>query len=149
MKRCFPKNDDAPLLTKYHDHEWGKLNLNENYLYEMMVLESFQSGLSWQLVLDKRENFRQAFAGFNVERVAKFTSNQRKQLLKNRGIIRNQRKIDAAINNARVMTKIHREGHQLRTVLTTLIPQPIINHPQQFTDIPTHKLKTYFFKLFC
>lgn len=46
MKRCFPKNDDAPLLTKYHDHEWGKLNLNENYLYEMMVLESFQSGLS-------------------------------------------------------------------------------------------------------
>lgn len=53
MKRCFPKNDDAPLLTKYHDHEWGKLNLNENYLYEMMVLESFQSGLSWQLVLDK------------------------------------------------------------------------------------------------
>ena len=90
MKRCFPKNDDAPLLTKYHNHEWGKLNLNENYLYEMMVLESFQSGLSWQLVLDKRENFRQAFAGFNVERVAKFTSNQRKQLLKNRGIIRNQ-----------------------------------------------------------
>ncbi len=71
MKRCFPKNDDAPLLTKYHDHEWGKLNLNEHYLYEMMVLESFQSGLSWQLVLDKRENFRQAFAGFNVERVAK------------------------------------------------------------------------------
>ena len=53
MKRCFPKNDDAPLLTKYHDHEWGKLNLNENYLYEMMVLESFQSGLSWQLVFDK------------------------------------------------------------------------------------------------
>lgn len=46
MKRCFPKNDDAPLLTKYHDHEWGKLNLNERYLYEMMVLESFQSGLS-------------------------------------------------------------------------------------------------------
>jgi DNA-3-methyladenine glycosylase I len=137
MKRCFPKNDDAPLLTKYHDHEWGKLNLNENYLYEMMVLESFQSGLSWQLVLDKRENFRQAFAGFNVERVAKFTSNQRKQLLKNRGIIRNQRKIDAAINNACVMTKMHREGHQLCTVLTTLIPQPIVNHPQQFTDIPT------------
>ena len=54
MKRYFPKNDDAPLLTKYHDHEWGKLNLNENYLYEMMVLESFQSGLSWQLVLDKK-----------------------------------------------------------------------------------------------
>lgn len=72
-----------------------------------------------------------------MERVAKFTSNQRKQLLKNRGIIRNQRKIDAAINNARVMTKMHREGHQLCTVLTTLIPQPIVNHPQQFTDIPT------------
>ena len=62
--------------------------------------------------------------------------NQR-EVCRHRGIIRNQRKIDAAINNARVMTKMHREGHQLCTVLTTLIPQPIINHPQQFTDIPT------------
>lgn len=105
VKRCPWGEIDDQLYCNYHDQEWGKLNLDEKYLYEMLVLESFQSGLSWSTILHKRENFRQDFAGFKVEKVAKFTDTDFRILMDDAGIIRNKLKINAAINNARVLVK--------------------------------------------
>lgn len=138
VTRCFPpKGSENPLYITYHDFEWGKLNLDERYLYEMLVLETFQSGLSWATILNKRENFRQAFANFNVDKVAKFDANDRQRLLQDKGIIRNRRKIDAAIKNAQVLVQMHQKGQTLGSFFKTFIPRPIINHPQKLSDVPT------------
>lgn len=137
VTRCFPpQGTNDQLYIKYHDREWGKLNLDERYLYEMMVLESFQSGLSWATILKKRGNFRQAFANFDVTKVAKFNEDDRQRLLHDAGIVRNRMKIDAAINNAQVLVKMHQNGETLGQLLKEFIPQPIVNHPQKMGDVP-------------
>lgn len=137
VKRCFPpKGTNDQLYIKYHDQEWGKLNLDERYLYEMMVLESFQSGLSWATILKKRENFCKAFANFDVEKVARFDDQDRQRLLHDAGIVRNRMKIDAAINNAQVLAKMHQDGQTLGQFLQKFIPKPIVNHPHQISDVP-------------
>ena len=120
----------------YHDQEWGKLNLNNQYLYEMLVLESFQSGLSWETILNKRENFRQDFIDFDRHKVAKFTDKDFTILMQDKGIIRNRRKIEAAINNAQVLIKLEEEGSNFKDFLLQHISQPIINHPQTMADVP-------------
>lgn len=134
--RCSWGNTSDELYRNYHDHEWGKLNLDEKYLYEMLVLESFQSGLSWTTILHKRENFRQAFANFEVEKVAQFTQKDFDKLMQNSGIIRNRLKINAAINNAQVLVKWHQEGKTLRDFLLKYFPQPLDNHYQKMNDVP-------------
>lgn len=121
---------------KYHDEEWGKLNLDPQYLYEMLVLESFQSGLSWLTILNKRENFRKAFANFDYHKVAKFDNHNIEALMNNAGIIRNRRKIEAAINNAHAIVNLENNGSSLASLLTTYVPELIINHPQKMEDIP-------------
>lgn len=136
VKRCQWRGMDDPVYQSYHDHEWGKLNLDEHYLYEMLVLESFQSGLSWLTVIKKRANFRKAFANFDVEKVAAFNEQDRQRLLKDTGIIRNRLKIDAAINNARVMVKMHQQGQTLGALLKELVPKVIVNHPQMMAEVP-------------
>lgn len=136
VKLCrWPGMDDS-LYQRYHDEEWGKLNLDEGYLYEMLVLESFQAGLSWWTILKKRENFRQDFCNFNVEQVAAFDHNQVERLMKDPGIIRNRMKIEAAINNARVIVKMHQRGQTLAGLLKAVVPQVIVNHPHTMADIP-------------
>lgn len=93
ITRCPWSDLDDLLIKDYHDHEWGKLNLDERYLFEMLVLELFQSGLSWSTVLHKRQNFRQAFCNFVPEEVAQMTEQDKARLLQDKGIIRNQRKL--------------------------------------------------------
>lgn len=136
VKRCFWKGMDNPLYQQYHDQEWGKLNLDEHYLYEMLVLESFQSGLSWLTILKKRENFREAFADFDVDKVAAFGDEDVDRLMHDKGIIRNRRKIEAAINNARVFVKMHRDGQTMGQLLKQAVPQVIVNHPRSMAEMP-------------
>ena len=91
----------APEFFEYHDTEWGFPVADDRILFEKLCLESFQSGLSWRTILNKRENFRAAFHGFDFEKVAKFTERDVKRLLKDAGIIRHRGKIEATINNAK------------------------------------------------
>ena len=99
----------APEFLHYHDTEWGKPLHDERALYELFILESFQAGLSWECVLNKREAFRAAFDGFDVEKVAAYGEEKKAQLMQNAGIIRNRRKIDASVINSRAVLEIQRE----------------------------------------
>lgn len=137
VKRCFPNSGNDPLYEAYHDQEWGKLNLEEHYLYQMLVLESFQSGLSWQIVLHKRENFTEAFANWNFHKVARFSDKDYQNLLNDKGIIRNRLKIKAAINNAQALIQLDKKYGSFATFLKKFIPQPIIHHPRTFKDMLT------------
>ena len=105
-KRCAWCNEKNPLYVTYHDLEWGVLRLDDAYLYEMLILESFQAGLSWECVLTKREAFRAAYDGFDPRRVMHYGEEKITSLIGNRGIIRNRRKILAAIRNSRIFCEI-------------------------------------------
>lgn len=135
-KRCSWGDTDDRLYRDYHDQEWGKLNLDEKYLYEMLVLESFQSGLSWSTILHKRENFRKDFAEFDVEQVAKFDEQNFQKLMNDPGIIRNKLKISAAINNAKILAKWHQEGKSFAQFLNKFVPKPIDHHFATENEIP-------------
>ena len=100
MTRCWWAGSD-PLYVQYHDEEWGRPVRDERRLFEKVCLEGFQSGLSWLTILRKREHFRAAFAGFDVDRVARFTSRDVTRLLGDAGIVRHRGKIESTINNAR------------------------------------------------
>ena len=107
--RChwFDKSND--ILRKYHDEEFGILNKDDDYLFEILVLVNFQTGLSWEIMLKKREDFRIAFDGFDVEKIACYDEKRMEELLKNENIIRNKNKIKAVINNAKVFIKIQED----------------------------------------
>ena len=107
--RChwFDKSND--ILRKYHDEEFGILNKEDDYLFEILVLVNFQTGLSWEIMLKKREDFRKAFDGFDVEKIACYDEKRMEELLKNENIIRNKNKIKAVINNAKVFIKIQED----------------------------------------
>ncbi len=105
--RCW--GDEDPLMADYHDNEWGRPEHDDRKLFEHLALDSFQAGLSWRTILNKRENFRKAFAGFDPKKVAKFDGADRERLLADAGIVRNRQKIDATINNARLVLQIQKE----------------------------------------
>ena len=109
MKRCSWCNEKNPTYVKYHDEEWGKPRFNDAYLFEMLILEGFQAGLSWECVLNKREHFRKAFGNFDIEKIISFDENKILELKSNRNIIRNERKIRATVSNARVFKDILNE----------------------------------------
>ena len=109
LKRCKWCNLKNPLYVNYHDDEWGKLNFNEKYLIEMLILESFQSGLSWECVLNKREAFRVAYDNFDIDKICNYDDEKIEQLVNNENIIRNKLKIKASINNMRVLKNIQLE----------------------------------------
>ena len=102
IKRCKWCNLKNPKYIDYHDNEWGKQNWDEKYLYEMLILESFQAGLSWECVLNKRDSFRTAYDGFDIEKVCAYGDVKIAELLNNEGIIRNKLKVKACINNSRI-----------------------------------------------
>ncbi|HSD23056.1 MAG TPA: DNA-3-methyladenine glycosylase I [Solirubrobacterales bacterium] len=108
----------------YHDDEWGRPLHGENELFERLTLEAFQSGLSWLTILRKRENFRRAFDGFDLERVAEYGDADVERLLGDAGIIRNRRKIDAAITNARAARKLQASGETLDELIWGFAPDP-------------------------
>jgi len=107
--RCCWCNEKNKLYVDYHDNEWGQLNLDEHYLFEMLTLEIFQAGLSWECVLNKREAFRKAYSNFDLDSVCGFDENKMLKLSLNSGIIRNKLKIKASIKNAHIFKEIEAE----------------------------------------
>lgn len=109
IKRCSWCNLNNLLYVKYHDTEWGILNTNEKYLYEMLILESFQAGLSWECILNKRESFKLAYDDFDIDKVIKYDEEKVYELLNNNKIIRNKLKINASISNSVIFKNIQKE----------------------------------------
>ena len=107
--RCSWANPKNPIYIEYHDKEWGVPVYDDHKLFEMLILESFQAGLSWECVLNKREAFREAFDDFDVYKVSAYDEEKQAQLKENKGIIRNQRKISAAVSNATIFMKIQEQ----------------------------------------
>ena len=116
--RCRWCNLKNPLYVKYHDEEWCVPNFDDKYLYEMLLLESFQAGLSWECVLNKREHFRLAYDGFDPDKVLSYDEHKINELLTNKGIIRNKRKILSSINNSRIFQEIVAEYGSFHRYLT-------------------------------
>ena len=109
MKRCFWVDEKSEIYVKYHDEEWGVPKYDDGELFELLILEAFQAGLSWITVLKKREAFRDAFDGFDVKKIAEYKEDKIQELLSNEKIIRSRGKIEAAINNARIFIEIQNE----------------------------------------
>lgn len=109
MKRCFWLNENNPTYVDYHDNEWCIPKYNDQELFELLILESFQAGLSWECVLNKREAFRSSFDNFDIIKVSNYKEDKINELLENKDIIRNRLKIQAAINNAKVFLNIQKE----------------------------------------
>ncbi len=109
MNRCFWVNPNNPVYIKYHDTEWGRPSYDDRHLFEMLVLESFQAGLSWECILNKREAFKKAYDNFDVLKVSNYNSSKVEELYHNKDIVRNKRKIIASIENAKVFLGIQKE----------------------------------------
>ena len=109
MKRCHWVDENSSIYIKYHDEEWGIPKYDDKELFELLVLESFQAGLSWITVLKKREDFRIAFDNFDVKKVASYDETKVNELLNNEKIIRSRGKINSAINNAKIFIDIQKE----------------------------------------
>lgn len=109
MKRCFWVDENSQIYKDYHDNEWGVPKYDDHELFELLILESFQAGLSWLTVLKKRDAFRLAFDNFDVKKVANYDKNKVNELLQNEGIIRSRSKINSAISNAKIFIQIQKE----------------------------------------
>jgi DNA-3-methyladenine glycosylase I len=127
----------SPLYLRYHDEEWGVPSHDERHLFEMLVLEGAQAGLSWSTILRKREGYRKAFAGFDPERVAGFTARDVNRLLKDPAIVRNRAKIEAAIANAKATLAVQDELGGLDPYLWSFVDgKPIQNKWRTLSDLP-------------
>lgn len=135
--RCSWSNSDNKLMVKYHDEDWGVPVHDDKKLFEMIVLEGAQAGLSWETVLKKRENYRSAFDDFDAKKVAKYTENKIKKLLQNEGIIRNRLKIKSAIQNAKVFLEIQKEFGSFDTYIWGFVNlKPIQNQFESISELP-------------
>lgn len=134
--RCAWFGDDQ-LMMQYHDFEWGKPLHEDVKLFEFLILEGFQAGLSWKTVLHKRENFRAAFDNFNPQKIADYNPKKIEELLGNKGIIRNRLKIKAAINNAAAFLKLQKKYGSFDAYIWQFVEyEPIINYYELPSDIP-------------
>ncbi|NLI47625.1 MAG: DNA-3-methyladenine glycosylase I [Acidobacteria bacterium] len=126
-----------PLYLAYHDLEWGVPLHDDRGLFEFLVLETFQAGLSWLTILKKRDNFRRAFAGFDPKRVARFDGRDRRRLLADAGIVRNRLKVDAAIVNARVFLEVQAaHGSFDRWIWSFTDGRPVVNRWRELREVP-------------
>ena len=123
--RCKWCNEKNKLYIEYHDKEWGILNKEDKYLYEMLILESFQAGLSWECILNKRESFRIAFDNFDIDKIIYYDENKINELLNNKDIIRNKLKIKATINNSKIFKETQKEYKTFYNYLRKYIKEPI------------------------
>ena len=134
MLRCFGAGD--PLYEEYHDHEWGVPVHGDSAIFERIVLEGAQSGLSWITILRKREGYREAFAGFNPDAVAAFTDADFGRLMDNAGIVRNRLKIASAITNARAVVAMREAGESLDDLFWSFEPPTRKRPPTSWKDVP-------------
>jgi len=135
LKRCW--NVDKPLYIKYHDEEWGVPVHNDRKLFEFLVLDGFQAGLSWWLILERREAFRSAFDGFDPEKVAKYTAKDFELLMKTPGVVKNRAKISATITNAQQFLKVQKEFGSFDTFIWKFVHgKTIQNAFTTFSEMP-------------
>ena len=134
--RCgWSEKDD--LYRKYHDEEWGKPVYDDATIFEFLVLESFQAGLSWYMILKKRENFKIAFDHFNYQKIALYPDEKIEELMNNAGIVRNKLKILATINNAQQFIEVQKEfGSFSKYIWDFVDEKPIVNHPKTLAEVP-------------
>ena len=132
--RCKWCNQKNPLYIEYHDNEWCVPNFNDKYLYEMLLLESFQAGLSWECVLNKRESFRKAYDGFDIDKIVSYGEAKIEELLNNKSIIRNKRKIYASINNSKIFKEICREHGSFHNYLRAFTEDKTIYETDRTTN---------------
>ena len=136
VTRCFWANPKNPLYIKYHDEEWGRPLHDDARLLELLILESFQAGLSWECVLNKREAFREAFAGFDRDSIIASVNARIEQLMATPGIIRNRAKIKAAISNTAIFKAIQDEFGSFDRYLSRFVPkEPIRDYTSTTSDI--------------
>ena len=136
VKRCDWAGSD-PLYQAYHDHEWGVPLYNDRKLFEFLILEGMQAGLSWLTILKKRENFKEAFDDFDASKIARYTGKDVQRLLNNAGIIRNRLKITAAIENARQFLKIQEETGRFSDYIWGFVDHaPIVNQWKSLKELP-------------
>ena len=138
-KRCFWAEGDS-LMQKYHDQEWDAPVHNDIKLFEFIVLEGAQAGLSWRIILNKRSGYKKLFANFNPKKIAKFTSRDVERLMKDASIVRNRAKIEATINNARRFLEIQKEFGTFSKYMWGFVNgKPIVNKMRKISD---YKAKT-------
>jgi DNA-3-methyladenine glycosylase I len=136
LKRCGWAGSDA-LMQVYHDLEWGTPQHDDRVLFEFLILEGAQAGLSWSTILKKRENYRKAFHGFDAQRIARYGARDRERLLADAGIVRNRLKIDAAIGNAQAYLRLCESAGSLDAWLWRWVDgTPLVNRPRSFGEVP-------------
>jgi DNA-3-methyladenine glycosylase I len=136
-KRCFGEKPGQQFYAKYHDEEWGVPSHDDDHLFEMLILEGAQAGLSWETILKRREGYRLAFHNFDVVKVATMSDEELETLRSNPAIIRNRLKIYAARQNAKVFLAIQKEYGTFANYLWGFVEgKPIMNHYQQLKDLP-------------
>ncbi|WP_442589551.1 DNA-3-methyladenine glycosylase I [Pedobacter sp. AW31-3R] len=137
IKRCGWCGND-PLYIKYHDEEWGKPVYDDQILFEFLILEGAQAGLSWITILKRRAHYRKAFAGFDVARVAAFDEADVERLMQDTGIIRNRLKVNSAISNARLFIRVQQEFGSFADYLWGFMPdrKPLVNHFRSLAEVP-------------
>jgi DNA-3-methyladenine glycosylase I len=135
--RCAWTGED-PLYQKYHDEEWGVPVHDDRKLFEMLILEGAQAGLSWITILHKRENYRKAFSNFDAKKIVKYDQNKIDELLQNPGIIRNKLKINATVTNAKLFLEVQKEFGSFDKYIWQFVNyKQIKNHPKTLKEIPT------------
>ena len=135
-KRCGWQGDDA-LMVEYHDKEWGVPLHDDVRLFEFLILEGAQAGLSWATILKRREGYRKAFANFDVEKVARFTKRDINRLLKDTGIIRNRLKVESTVRNAREFIAVQEEFGSFDAYVWRFVDgRPIRNRWKKLSDLP-------------
>jgi len=138
--RCFWVTD-SKLYLEYHDNEWGQPVYDDETLFEFLILETFQAGLSWITILNKRENFRKAFDHFDYKKISKYTESKYESLLQDAGIVRNKLKIRSAISNAQLFMEVQHEfGSFSKYIWAYVDDKPIINKFKERKDVPATTL---------
>jgi len=135
-KRC-AWSDSSDIYRDYHDNEWGVPIYDDQLLFEAIILDGFQAGLSWITILKKRENFRTAFDNFNASKIAKYDENKIQQLIEDKGIIRNKLKINAAVSNAQTFLRLQKEHGTFSVYIWQFVGgKPMINKWNAMSDLP-------------
>jgi len=135
--RC-PWADSSESMRDYHDHEWGVPSRDDTHLFEMLLLEGAQAGLSWSTILGKRENYRQALDGFDPDRIVHYDEAKLASLLANPGIVRNRLKVRATVTNARAFLATREEHGTFASYLWAWVDDtPVVNRPESMADLPS------------
>lgn len=137
MKRCSWVDENSQIYKDYHDNEWGVPKYDDHELFELLILEGFQAGLSWITVLKKRDAFRKAFDNFDVQKVSKYDENKVNELLRNEGIIRSRGKINASILNAKIFIQIQKECGSFSKYIWGFTDGKIIKNQNDHFEVST------------